>query len=304
MSSMWRAALLIPLLVGTVSASAQYSAPYAYRPAPTYSVPSVNYAISDWRRLRQSSGYSFASYANFLIANPNWPAETTLRRWAERAMRPGESAGLVLAFYAEDKPTSGNGYARLADAYAASGRMNEALEAARGAWASPDLGSDDEQAIWARYGGSFTAADNDSRVDALLFAKKPDDAARFYSSTTPTRRASFAARIAMQRDGPDADSLYQAVIGTVTSDSGLMMDRARYLRAKGYDQAARQLAARSHNFTYRPADPDRFYDMLLLLAGDAQQDRQWDTAYNIARQVDDVLPLGSDVSRQPLDDPR
>ena len=40
MSSMWRAALLIPLLVGTVSASAQYSAPYAYRPAPTYAAPS------------------------------------------------------------------------------------------------------------------------------------------------------------------------------------------------------------------------------------------------------------------------
>jgi soluble lytic murein transglycosylase len=249
MSSMWRAALLIPLLLGTVSASAQYSAPYAYRPAPTYSAASVSYAISDWRRLRQSSGYSFASYANFLIANPGWPSESTLRRWAERAMRPGENAGLVLAFFAQDRPDTGNGFARLADAYASSGRMSEALEAAKGAWASPDLGTDDEQAIWARYGGSFTAADHDRRVDALLFAKKADDAARFYSMSSPARRASFATRIAMQRDSSDADGLYQAVIGSVTSDAGLMMDRARYLRAKGYDQAARQLAARSHNFT-------------------------------------------------------
>ena len=301
MSSMWRAALLFPLLLGTVSASAQYSTPYAYRPAPTYSAPSVNYAISDWRRLRQSSGYSFASYANFLIANPGWPSESTLRRWAERAMGPGENAGLVLAFFAQDKPDTGNGFARLADAYASSGRMSEALEAAKNAWASPDLSSEDEQAIWARYGGSFTAADHDRRVDALLFAKKADDAAHFYSMSSPARRASFAARIAMQRDSSDADGLYQAVIGSVTSDAGLMMDRARYLRAKGYDQAARQLAARSHNFTYLPADPDRFYDMLLLLAGDAQQDRQWDTAYNIARQIDDALPSGTDVSRQNLD---
>ena len=99
--------------------------------------------------------------------------------------------------------------------------MNEALEAARGAWASPDLGPDDEQAIWARYGGSFTAADHDTRVDALLFAKKPNDAARFYSSTSPTRRAAFAARIAMQRNASDAERLYQAVIGMVTSDAGL-----------------------------------------------------------------------------------
>ena len=86
-------------------------------------------------------------------------------------------------------------------------RTTEALEAARDAWASPDLGPTDEQAIWARYGGSFTAADHDRRVDALLFAKKPDDAARFYSLTGAPRRAAFAARIAMQRKAPDAEAL-------------------------------------------------------------------------------------------------
>ena len=298
MSSMWRAALIIPLLLGTVSASAQYSAPYAYRPAPTYAAPAVSYAISDWRRLRQSNGYSFASYANFLVANPGWPGEPTLRRWAEKAMRPGENANLVLAFFAQDKPTTGTGFARLADAYAGSARMNEALEAARGAWASPDLGPDDEQAIWARYGGSFTAADHDKRADALLFAKKPDDAARFYSLTSPSRRASFTARIAMQRNSADAERLYQAVTGMVTSDAGLMMDRARWLRANNYGQAARQLAARPHQFIYQPADAERFYDMLLTLAGEAAQDRQWDTVYNIGRHLRDALPPGTDITRQ------
>jgi soluble lytic murein transglycosylase len=298
MSSMWRAAVLVPLLLGTVSASAQ--APYSYAPAPTYSAPSVASAISNWRLLRQSSGYSFASYANFLVANPDWPGESTLRAWAERAMRPGENAGLVLAFYAKDKPASGNGFARLADAYAGSGRMAEALDAARGAWASPDLSGEDEQAIWARYGGSFTAADHDRRVDALLFAKKPDDAARFYSMTSADRRAAFAARIAMQRNGSDAERLYQAVIGMVTSDAGLMMDRARYLRAKNYEQAARQLAARPHQFVYTPADPERFLDMLLTLANGAAQERQWDLAYNIGKHLRDALPPGTDISRQPF----
>ena len=297
MSSMWRAAVLVPLLLGTVSASGQ--APYSYAPAPTYSAPSVASAISNWRQLRQSSGYSFASYANFLIANPGWPGELTLRAWAERAMRPGENAGLVLAFYAKDKPASGNGFARLADAYAGSGRMTEALEAARGAWASPDLSSEDEQAIWARYGNSFAAADHDRRVDALLFAKKADDAARFYSMTSADRRAAFAARIAMQRNAPDAERLYQAVIGMVTTDAGLMMDRARYLRANNYEQAARQLAARPHQFVYTPADPERFFDMLLALANGAAQDRQWDIAYNIGRHLRDALPPGTDISRQP-----
>src|SRR5207248_8798394 len=82
---------------------------------------------------------------------------------------------------------------------------------------------------------------------------------------------------------------------------GLMMDRARYLRARNYDQAARDLAARQHNFVYRPADPARFYDMLLTLANDAAQDRQWSTAFNITRHLRDALPADTDLSRQPID---
>jgi soluble lytic murein transglycosylase len=261
---------------------------------------SVSSAIGDWRRLRQSNGYSFADYARFLIYNPGWPEEDKLRRWAERAMRPGESPATVLAFFAKEPPTTGGGFARLADAYASSGRAAEALAAARSAWSEADLSSSDEQAIWSRYGSSFTADDQDRRVDALLFAKKADDAARFYSLTTPSRRAAFAARIAMQRQSSDAEALYAPVIGQVTTDAGLMMDRARYLLARNYDQAARDLAARQHNFIYRPADAERFYDLLLTLANDAAQDRQWTTAFNITRHLSDALPEGTDISQQPV----
>ena len=306
MSSMWRAAVFLPLLVlSATSSSAQYQAPP--RHAPTYlaapaqvSTVNVGYALNDWRRLRQSSGYSFADYARFLIANPDWPSESTMRRWAERAMRPGENAGTVLAFFATDKPRSGNGYARLADALAASGRMAEALKAARNAWASPDLSGTDEQALWARYSGSFTRADHDRRADALLFDKRADDASRFVPLTTPQRQAAFSARVAMQKNWADAESRYRAVIGSVTSDAGLMMDRARYLRANGYTNAARDLAARPHNFAYRPADPERFYEMLLLIAQDAAHNRQWQTAFAVARQIDDALPAGANVSDQPI----
>ena len=301
MSSMWRIAVILPVLTTAASSAAQYPAPApAYAPPHASSSANVGYAINDWRRLRQSSGYSFADYARFLIFNQGWPEESKLRRWAERAMRSGENPATVLSFYATEKPASGNGWARLADSYAASGRMAEALEAARNAWSSDDLSATDEQAIWARYGRSLTTADHDRRMDSLLFAKKADDAARIYSLATPARQASFAARIAMQRKAPNADALYAAVIGTVTSDAGLMMGRARYLRANGWESHARDLAARPHNFTYRPADPERFHEMLLILAGEAAQNRQFQTAYNIARQVDDALAPGQTVSSQPI----
>jgi soluble lytic murein transglycosylase len=300
MSSMWRSAVIIPLLLAIApSSSAQYAAPGTYAAAPTYA-PSVAASLDQWRTLRQSSGYRFIDYANFLIANPDWPDEARMRAWAEKAMQPGENATMVLAFFAADKPDTGNGWARLADAYASRGQMAQALDAARQAWASADLGTYDEQAIWNRYGNSFTRTDNDQRVDALLFAKRPTDAARFLSSASPERQAAFSARIAMQQNAPDADSRYAAVIGSVTRDAGVMMDRARWLRANNYGSAAQQLAARDHQFAVRPADPERFYDMLILIANDAVQDRNWQTAYNIASQIDDVLPEGKSVADQPI----
>ena len=301
MSSMWRAAVLVPVLLALApSSSAQYAASPTYA-APAYAAPSIASSLDLWRTLRQSTNYRFSDYANFLIANPDWPDSSQMRGWAEKAMQPGENGRTVLAFFATEKPTTGNGWARLAEAYASAGRTQLALNAGREAWASPDLSGSDEQAIWARFGTSLTRADTDRRVDSLLFAKRADDAARFLAMTSPERQAAFAARIAMLQDSTDAESRYQAVMGSVTRDAGLMMDRARYLRAHNYESAAEDLAARDHNFTYKPADPERFYDMLILLAGDATQDRDWRTAYNIASQIDDALPAGTDVSSQPLD---
>ncbi|HYC94499.1 MAG TPA: transglycosylase SLT domain-containing protein, partial [Sphingomicrobium sp.] len=287
-----------------MAAVQQRSPAPAAAPAPAVSqaaVHDINYALADWRRLRQSSGYAFADYARFLNANPGWPGESGLRRSAEKQMRPGEQANAVLTFFRSDEPTTGNGWARLAEANLTLGRQAEALAAARGAWVSSDLSAYDEQLLFSRFGSQLTAADHDKRIDALLFGKKASDAYRMLPYATPTRRGAFGARIAMQSRAADAEQRYQAVIGQVTTDAGLMMDRARYLRDGGYEQAARDLFARTHNFTHKPADPDRFLDMMVLLSKAAAGDRQWQTAYNIASQVDDLFPAGADISLKSYD---
>ena len=300
---MRRAAILLALLATAASSTAPAALQQSYRPAyPSAPAVSsdVSWAIADWRRLRQASGYSFGEYARFVNANPGWPGESALRRNAERAMRPGENAATVLTFFRSEQPTTGNGYARLADALLASGRQAEAIAAAREAWASPDLSATDEPAIYARYGPSFSRLDHDRRADALLFAKKAGDAQRFLAMVSPHRAAAFTARVAMQLRWPDAEARYRPLMTTVTSDAGLMMDRARYLRDSGLEVAARQLFARPHNVTHRPADPQRFYEMMLLLAQGAASQGQWRTAFDIARQVDDAYPAGTDISLKPL----
>src|SRR5688500_7506105 len=193
--------IVLPILLSSVAVAAvqqarQPAAPVAA--ASQTSVHDINYALADWRRLRQSSGYAFADYARFLNANPGWPGEAGLRKSAEKAMRPGENANTVLAFFRSDEPTTGNGWARLADAYLALGRNAEALAAAKAAWTASDLSQYDEQLLFSRFSSQLTAADHDKRTDALLFGKQAGAAYRMLPWTTPTRRGAFNARIAMQ----------------------------------------------------------------------------------------------------------
>ena len=270
------------------------TAPYAY--APSYASSAVAGAIADWRRLRMGDGYSFAAYANFLQANPGFPNEKAIRKSAEKAMRPGESAASLIYFFRSIDPSSGNGWARLAEAYAASSRPSDALTAARRAWASADLGSSDESSLYAQFGSQLTPADYDNRLDALLFARKTGDALRTLGSGSVARRAAFSARIAMQQRSPDVETQYNAVMAQVISDGGLMFERARYLHEANWDPAARQLLARQHAFTAKPTDSERFLDLMVMLARGASGDRQYGLAYDIARQTDDLFPAGANIA--------
>ena len=115
-----------------------------------------------------------------------------MRAGPKRRCSPGENAATVIAFFADDKPKSGNGWARLADAYAATGRTAEALDALAQAWASADLSATDEQAIWARYGAQLHARrQRPSESTALLFAKKPDDAVALHLDDQPGASGRF-----------------------------------------------------------------------------------------------------------------
>jgi soluble lytic murein transglycosylase len=299
MSSMRHAALIL-LLSATPVASAQ--AQLTSSTATTVRAVSpaeAGYALNDWRRLRQSDGYAFADFARFLIANPNWPEEARMRRAAEKQMRAGEHGPTVIAFFRTEKPRSGNGWTRYAEALTAARRTAEASEAARKAWASSDLSSSDEVIIQGRYWSALTSADHDRRVDALLFDKKPGDARRALSYASAPRRAAFAARIAMQTSATDAETQYRAVQSNVSSDAGLLMDRLRFLKDTFRNiSGARVLAAQPHRFTERPADVERFYEMLLILSRDAYSAGSYAQAYAIARQVDDSFMPGTDVSTQ------
>jgi len=254
-------------------------------------------ALTEWRSLSQSSTAPFDSYARFMLAHPGWPGETAMRRNAESALNQGSfSASTTVAFFRRFPPQNATAWVRFAQALSNMGARDEAKSAARKGWVSGALSQTDEAFVLTTYSDALTVVDHDARMDQLLWTGQTTAASRQILLTSIAKRPLFQARLDLRTNTPGAGSMDAIGAG----DPGYLADKAIWLTNAGAAASARSLLARPHQFTSRPLDVDRWYDLLLknaraaLAAGDAT------TAFAIASQVDDAYPAGTDVSLRPF----
>lgn len=291
------------LLLGTFAVPATAQEQYA-PPAPSAAISSpVAGAIAQWTALRQSDNNSFSSYASFLTRYRGWPGEAGLRRSAERRLSTETpSPSEVIRFFSVLPPQSASGAANYALALQAVGRNGDARDMARRAWRMGAMGASDEARLLGAFSGAFSPDDHDARLEALLDNGDTASAARALSWARADRRPVYEARLALQTRAADAASRLAAVESMGARDAGLTTDKAAWLRNTNQSQAARALLASRPRFERPPANPARYIDLALTLARGAANDRNWQTAYDIAARVDDLYAPGADVSDRPYDE--
>lgn len=297
---------LSPMVAGVRAQAAGLAAQFQSPPAqPTAFQSTANtslqYALSEWKRLQQSDRYPFTDYANFLLAHPGWPGEISRRAAAETILASGtEAPALVTRFFDRFPPRTAAGRLRFAEALAVSGRRAEADEQARQAWRSGALRTTDESALLSSFAGAIGPADHDARMDALLWQDARAGAARQLAYTSPQNRALFDARLAMRSNAPDASAKAAAIEALGARDPGFIADRAMWYRNNGASGSARSLLARPRTLAFFPGNVEEWYEVLLVNARAAESDGQYSLAYDIARQVDDAMPRGTDISDKGL----
>ena len=257
---------------------------------------SLSAAITEWRSLSQTKTAPFDSYARFMLAHPGWPGEATMRRNAEAALGQGNySASIAVAFFRRFPPQNATAWARFAQALNGIGARDEANGAARNAWVSGALSTADESFVLTNFPGALSVADHDARMDQLLWQGQTTAASRQIALTSMAKRALFQARLDLRTNAPGAGGTDSYYMG----DPGYVADKVIWLTNSGAGGSARSLLARPHNFTSRPLDVDRWYDLLLKNARAALAAGEASNAYAIASQVDDAYPAGTDVSLRP-----
>ena len=254
-------------------------------------------AITQWKQVQQSDSYSFDTYAQFLLAHPGWPGEAARRKAAERALDTASwSPGVAVSYFRKFPPLTGTGGVRFAQALASAGQPAEANAAARAAWLQGALSPADEAVVLTSFSSALTLADHDARMDALLWAGATGSAQRQLSLTSADKRPLFEARLALRAKAADAADKLALVEARFAGDAGLVADRTVWLRASNRWSEARALLARPHGFTAPPRDTANWFELMLTNARGAAADAQYQTAFDIARQVDDAYPAGTDVS--------
>lgn len=293
--------LVVTLGVAGVSGLGQFGAPPA--PLQRVYVPVVDSgaiasALAQWRALQQTDALPFDSYAGFLMAHPGWPNEAANRRAAEKQAAAGSaSAGSVIAYFRRFPAQSTAGQVAQARALLSIGSRAQADDAARQAWRRGALSPIDEAYVLQNFAGALTSADQDARMDTLLWQNATAAAQRQIALVTSSKRAVFAARLAMRARTTDAAAASSGDPAFL-SDAGYIADRATWLRNTNAESSSRYWLARARTLTTRPGDVDKWYDVLTTAARGAAADGQWQLAYDIARQVDDAYPAGTDIAAQ------
>ncbi|TIX50356.1 lytic transglycosylase domain-containing protein [Alteraurantiacibacter aquimixticola] len=247
--------------------------------------------IARWQDLYadRSAQLPFERYSSFLLANPGFPDETALRaRAEERLRREFVPNGVLLDFFERYPPVTN--FSKAHYALALMGRDRETAAAlAREAWRGGEMSEVSEATIGSMFGANFTQDDHDARMDALLWQREGDDAARQIERTSPGKRAVFAARLAILQGGDGATSDPAA-----QTDPGYLYNRSRELRQEGRRGEAIAMLANRAPLASKPFDATAWVEELLAVArlGSARD------AQMIAARIDDAFAPGEDISQR------
>lgn len=246
--------------------------------------------------LRRSDSLPFSAYANFLAVHQGWPGEANFRKNAERMIRPGvDSASAIIAFFRKFPPQTPTAYLRYAEALDEQDRRDEAADAARSAWVSGALSSEDETRLLTRFGSVLALSDHDRRMDKLLWLRATPAAARQIGLTSASKRPLFDVRLALLTKAADAPDRLAYATATLRTDPGFFADYMWWLRNTGQSAVARQMLRNNTSLAAFPSAPDVWLQMLLISAQDAAKAGDWQVAYDIASRANTAYAPGTVV---------
>ncbi len=285
-------------LSSTTSALAQQADPIAairadrwadaQAAASTYADP-VAVKLVTYFRLLAPGAATADEITDFMAQNPDWPSQALLERRRQEAIAAEPDLAATLSQCERNKLTLAQTMLHCAEALANAGRNAEAAEEARHAWIA---GIGDEPGFLRRWSGAIRSEDQWERFQHFAWHDTAS-ASRQIAKLDPQHRAAAEARLALQRDAPNAETLLAALPVGLRREPGMMLDHAKWLRRADRPADAVALWQRAGEAAQAEAPADQlaaFWTERNVLARRVLRDDDARSAYALADQHGRISP--------------
>ncbi|HEY3909441.1 MAG TPA: lytic transglycosylase domain-containing protein [Stellaceae bacterium] len=223
---------------------------------------------------------TFAEIADFIAKNPAWPHQKALRKHAEEALA-GETDAVAADWLKRYPPLSAAGQVRAAEILLNAGDVAGGVAALRVAWVGGDFNALDEKWFLAKHADAIRPADDEQRLDRLLWAGKIEPARRMLPLVPPDWRELAEGRLALALLAPAAPLLVARVPVQLRADPGLVYEQLRWQREKDLtDAAVAMLQANAGD----PVHPTAWWHERQIIAHRLLAVGNADLAYRIAAE--------------------
>lgn len=230
--------------------------------------------------VREGVPVPFYGVARFFEENHHWPLQTQLRRRVEESIGADIPPDVVLDWFHRHPPGSPLGKIRYAEALMATGTTERGKALLREAWVSGSFAKGQENDIFKRHGKILTRDDHARRLDRLLWDGKTEEARRLFWRVDPALRALGEARLTLRHRSGNVDRLIARLPEEMRNDQGLLYERARWRRAKGKYEEAREI------FDHLPENlirPELWWRERAVLARRGMREGQISDAYRLVK---------------------
>jgi soluble lytic murein transglycosylase len=260
----------------------------AQRAAGTYADPVATKLVTYFRLLTPGAATA-DEITDFMAQSPDWPNQTLLERRRQEAIAADPDLASTLAQCERNALTLPQTMLHCGEALANAGRNPEAQEEARRAWVA---GYADETAFLRRWSGAIRSDDNWERFQRFAWHDAAATA-RQLQRLDAQHRAAAEARLALQHDAPNAETLVAALPDSLRQDPGMVLDRARWMRHADRTSDALALWQRSGEAAQRDAPADQlaaFWTERNVLARRLLRDGNAAGAYALADRHGRITP--------------
>ena len=238
--------------------------------------------IINWRYLTdRNGGASFDEISRFLRDHPGWPLRDVLLARAEEAMPANMDPGAVIGWFAGRTAETGIGKVRLGEALLAGGRRSEGVALIRKAWVDDSFEPYQERAIIAAHGDILRPADEQARLEHLLWHGDIDAARRQMSRVDAQARRLALVRLALRRDPREGLRLARNLPASLRADPGLIFDTAQAMNQNGNSDDMPSLLVRAPTRQLAQIGPGRMWGELAGAARQALKVQDYRTAYRL-----------------------